>query len=118
MAHDSHQMIVIGTDESDMAMAANRLAEIGGGQVVARRGKILGEVALPIAGLVSDRPAEEVARKAQTVLDALRACGCQMNNPNMQISLLALVVIPELRLSDRGLVDVNRFDVIDVLDVG
>ena len=118
VAHDSHQMIVIGTDESDMAMAANRLAEIGGGQVVARRGKILGEVALPIAGLVSDRPAEEVARKAQTVLDALRACGCQMNNPNMQISLLALVVIPELRLSDRGLVDVNRFDVIDVLDVG
>jgi adenine deaminase len=117
VAHDSHQMIVIGTDESDMALAANRLAEVGGGQVVVQRGKVIGEVPLPVAGLVSDRRADEVAAQAQTVLDALTACGCRMNNPNMQLSLLALVVIPELRLSDRGLVDVNHFHVIDVLDV-
>jgi adenine deaminase len=116
VAHDCHQMIVIGTDESDMALAANRLAEIGGGQVAARRGKVIGEVALPVAGLVSNQRADVVAAQAQTILDAFRACGCPMNNPNMQMSLLALVVIPELRLSDRGLVDVNHFQVIDVLE--
>jgi adenine deaminase len=116
VAHDSHQMIVAGTDDADMAAAANRLAETGGGQVVVRRGKVLGEVNLPLAGLVSNRPAAEVAAQAQTVLDAFQVCGCRLNNPNMQLSLLALVVIPELRISDLGLVDVTRFQHIDVLE--
>ena len=116
VAHDCHQMIVVGTDESDMALAANRLAELGGGQVVVRRGKLIGEVALPIAGLVSNDPAVEVAARAQTVLDGFVACGCTLNNPNMQLSLLALVVIPELRISDKGLVDVQRFQIVDVLE--
>ncbi len=116
VAHDSHQMIVLGTSEEDMAHAANRLAQTGGGQVVVRRGEIIGEVNLPIAGLISNEPAEMVARKAETVLSGFRACGCKLNNPNMQMSLLALVVIPELRISDKGLVDVRRFQVIDVLD--
>jgi adenine deaminase len=116
VAHDSHQMIVVGTDENDMAMAANRLAQSGGGQVIVRRGEVIGEVSLPIAGLVSNEPAELVARQAETVLAGFRACGCKLNNPNMQLSLLALVVIPELRISDKGLVDVHKFQVIDVLE--
>jgi adenine deaminase len=116
VAHDSHQMLVIGSDENDMAQAANRLVQTGGGQVVVRRGEIIGEVNLPIAGLISNEPAELVARKAETVLNGFRACGCRLNNPNMQMSLLALVVIPELRISDQGLVDVQRFQPIRVLD--
>ncbi len=116
VVHDSHQMIVIGTDDNDMAQAANRLMQTGGGQVVVRRGEIIGEVNLPIAGLISNEPAELVARQAETVLAGFRACGCKLNNANMQMSLLALVVIPELRISDKGLVDVRRFQLIDVLE--
>ncbi len=116
VAHDSHHMIVIGTDEADMAMAANELARVRGGQIVIREGKIIGQVELPIAGLMSAERAEVVAKKAKTVLDGFESCGCRLNNPNMQLSLLALVVIPELRLSDLGLVDVNRFEFIQVLE--
>jgi adenine deaminase len=109
-------MIVVGTDESDMAKAARRLSEIGGGQVVVKGGEVIGQVELPIAGVMSDQRAEIVAQKAATVLDGFRACGSQLNNPNMQLSLLALVVIPELRISDLGLVDVTRFEFIPVLE--
>ncbi|MDT8306546.1 MAG: adenine deaminase [Anaerolineae bacterium] len=114
VAHDSHHLIVAGTDERDMALAANRLAEVQGGQVVVRNGEVLGLVELPIAGLISDEPAETVAAKAETLLAGFRACGCTLNNANMQLSLLALVVIPELRISDKGLVDVNAFDFVPV----
>ena len=99
-----------------MARAANRLAEIGGGQVVMRRGEVVGEVNLPIAGLISNERASVVAAKAESVLAGFRACGCRLNNPNMQMSLLGLVVIPELRISDKGLVDVAEFKIIDVLE--
>jgi len=116
VAHDSHHLLIVGTDESCMAMAANRLAETGGGQVVVKDGRIIGEVQLPIAGLMSDERADVVARKAASVLDGFKACGCNLNNPNMQLSLLALVVIPELRISDKGLVDVTRFEIISVVE--
>jgi len=116
VAHDSHHMIVVGTDEADMAEAANSLARSGGGQVVVKDGKVIGQVELQIAGLMSTEHAEVVAQKAGTVLDGFRACGCTLNNPNMQLSLLALVVIPELRISDMGLVDVNKFEVIPVVE--
>lgn len=116
IAHDSHHMIVVGTSDEDMAMAANELARLGGGQIAIREGKVLGQVELPIAGLMSSERAEVVARKARTVLDGFKACGCQLNNPNMQMSLLALVVIPELRISDLGLVDVSRFEFIPVIE--
>ncbi len=116
VAHDSHQMIVVGTDDASMAVAANHLAQVGGGQVVVRDGKVIGEVNLPIAGLISSERAETVAKKAQTVLDGFRACGCGLNNPNMQLSLLGLVVIPDLRISDKGLVDVNHFKVLSVFE--
>jgi adenine deaminase len=116
VAHDCHQLIVVGTDDADMALAAMALAKTGGGQVVIRRGEILGQVELPIGGLMSSERAEVVARKAATVLAGFRACGCRLNNPNMQLSLLGLVVIPDLRISDLGLVDVNRFDFIPVIE--
>lgn len=109
VAHDAHHMIVVGTDHNDMAMAANRLTEVGGGVTLYSQGKELAMVELPIAGLMSDERAEVVADKTQQLVDAMRDCGCTLNNAYMQHSLLALVVIPELRISDVGLVDVTRF---------
>jgi adenine deaminase len=116
VAHDSHHMIVVGTDEASMAVAANSLARSGGGQVVVKDGRVIGKVELKIAGLMSTERAEVVARKAQSILEGFRACGCRLNNPNMQLSLLALVVIPELRISDKGLVDVTQFKFIPVVE--
>ncbi|UZD92643.1 adenine deaminase [Cognatishimia activa] len=115
VAHDSHHMIVVGTSREDMALAANRLSEVGGGVTVFKDGKELALVELPIAGLMSDQPATEVAAKAQKMVEAMEACGCTLNNAYMQHSLLALVVIPELRISDLGLVDVTKFEMTDVI---
>jgi adenine deaminase len=116
VAHDSHHMIVVGTDADQMALAANRLGEVGGGIVIFKDGIELALVELPIAGLMSDSPASEVAAKADQMMDAMRACGCTLNNAYMQHSLLALVVIPELRISDLGLVDVRTFQFIPVIE--
>jgi adenine deaminase len=110
VAHDSHHMIVVGTDREMMAAAANRLGEVGGGVTVWRDGEELALVELPIAGLMSDSPAAEVAEKAEGIIAGMKACGCTLNNAYMQHSLLALVVIPELRISDKGLVDVRTFE--------
>ena len=114
VAHDAHHMIVVGTDHNDMALAANRLAEVGGGVTLYSQGKELAMVELSIAGLMSDERAEIVADKTQQLVDAMRDCGCTLNNAYMQHSLLALVVIPELRISDVGLVDVTRFSTTDL----
>lgn len=116
VAHDSHHMIIVGTNDEDMATAGNELAKMGGGQIVVKDGKVIGKVELPIAGLMSNDKAEVVAEKAATVLEGFKACGCELNNPNMQLSLLALVVIPELRISDLGLVDVNQFKFIPIFE--
>ena len=116
VAHDSHHMIVVGTDEESMAVAVNSLARSGGGQVVVKNGKVIGQVELKIAGLMSTEKADAVAKKAETILKGFKSCGCKLNNPNMQLSLLALVVIPELRISDMGLVDVTKFNFIPVLE--
>ena len=109
VAHDCHHMIIVGTDREMMAAAANRLQEIGGGITVWKDGSEIAQVPLPIAGLMSDRPAAEVAAKATRMVEAMAECGCTLNNAYMQHSLLALVVIPELRISDLGLVDVRTF---------
>ncbi len=114
IAHDSHHMIVIGTDKASMAVAANTLRALQGGVVVVRKGAVVAQVELPIAGLMSDEPAETVARKMEGVLAAMRECGCTLNNAFMQHSLLGLVVIPELRMSDIGLVDVRTFEKVDL----
>ena len=117
VAHDSHHMIVVGTDRDHMAMAANRLADVGGGITIFKDGQETALVELPIAGLMSDRPAVEVAAKADAMMQAMRDCGCKLNNAYMQHSLLALVVIPELRISDLGLVDVRTFEFIPVIEM-
>src|SRR5690606_1473769 len=111
VAHDSHHMIVVGTDKGNMALAANRLDDVGGGVVVYVDGREAALVPLPIAGLMSDQRAEVVAAQAAQMVAAFQECGCRLNNAYMQLSLLALVVIPELRISDLGLVDVRSFEV-------
>ena len=116
VAHDAHHLIIVGTDEASMAVAGNELARVGGGQIVVRDGEVIALVELPIAGLMSDERAEVVAGKAGKVLGAFRQCGCTLHNANMQLSLLALVVIPELRLSDKGLVNVSKFEFIPVVE--
>jgi adenine deaminase len=116
VAHDSHHMLVVGTSKADMALAANTLARIGGGVIVIREGQVLALVELPIAGLMSTERAEVVAEKSEQMIHAMHECGCQLNNAYMQLSLLALVVIPELRISDLGLVDVTQFKHISVID--
>ncbi len=116
VAHDSHQMIVAGNDEASMVVAANTLRQYGGGQIVVKDQKVIGLVELPVAGLMSDEPAETVARQLVSVLQGFRSCGCMLNNPNMQLSLMALVVIPALRLSDMGLFDVEKLRFVAVLE--
>ncbi len=115
VAHDSHHMIVVGTSRADMALAANKLAEIGGGVVVYKDGELLACVELPIAGLMSDAPASEVSAKAEFMVKAMEECGCTLNNAYMQHSLLALVVIPEIRISDLGIIDVTKFEKVDLI---
>ncbi len=115
VAHDSHHMIVVGTDTENMALAADHLRALGGGITVFRDGASLATIDLPIAGLMSDNPAAEVAAKTDALMQAMRTCGCTLNNAYMQHSLLALVVIPELRISDLGLVDVRSFEFMDVI---
>jgi adenine deaminase len=99
-----------------MAQAANVLRKCGGGQVVIANGEVSGLVELPIAGIMSNDAGQTVARKAANVLAGFKECGCQLNNPNMQLSLLGLVVIPEIRISDLGIVDINQMKFIDLVE--
>lgn len=119
VAHDAHNCLVIGSrdpaDSADMAAAVARLAEMGGGQVAVLAGRVLAEVSLPVGGLMSERPATEVARAARHLADTARsALGVTIDEPFMQLSFLGLSVIPELRITDRGLLDVTRFEVTSV----
>lgn len=114
VAHDSHHILVVGTNHADMALASNRLAEVGGGVVMISEAKELAMVEMPIAGLMSNERAEIVAEKAERLTAAMLEMGCDLNNAYMQHSLLALVVIPELRISDIGLVDVRTFEKVDL----
>jgi adenine deaminase len=109
VAHDSHNLLVVGADESDMAFAAGVVANQGGGMVAVRGKRILGDIKLPVAGLLSARPVEEVAAEAESLLEAWRGMGCDLVEPFMTMSLMTLTVVPELRLTDKGLLDTNRF---------
>ena len=115
VAHDSHHMIVVGTDHDTMARAVNRLHQVGGGGVLYRNAEQAALIELPIAGLMSDQPAAQIAEQTRQLTGAMQDCGCKLNNAFMQHSLLALVVIPELRISDLGLVDVRTFATTDVI---
>ncbi|NIA08761.1 MAG: adenine deaminase [Nitrospiraceae bacterium] len=110
VAHDSHNLIVVGTDDRDMLLAAQALIEIGGGLAAAADGEILKELPLPIAGLMSEAPFESVRTDMDDLLAAAHRLGSPLKNPFMTLSFLALPVIPALRLTDMGLVDVDRFD--------
>lgn len=111
-AHDAHNVVVVGVDDADMAAAANRLAESGGGQVAMAGGAILGEVPCPFGGLLSDLPAEQVAAAVHGMAKAAEEMGTTLPSPFMAMSFLALSVVPELKLTDRGLVDTVRFELV------
>jgi len=112
VAHDSHNLIVAGSNDADMALAANALRECGGGQVVVAEGKVLARLALPVAGLLSLESAAAVASGERALRQAARELGCPLASPFMALSFLALPVIPALKLTDRGLVDVGRFELV------
>ncbi len=112
VAHDAHNIVVLGVDDLDMAACATRLAEIGGGIVIAEGGRAVEELPLPVAGLMSDRPLDEVYERLRSMERRLQSMGVTMAAPFMTLSFLALSVIPELKITDRGLVDVNRFELV------
>ncbi len=113
VAHDSHNLLVMGTNEEDMAFAANTLAEIGGGMIVVRNQQILGLVKLPIAGLMSDQPLDVVVKEAASLEAAWKEIGCPINAPFMTFSLIALSVIPSIRISNKGIIDVDAFTLME-----
>jgi adenine deaminase len=113
IGHDSHNVCVIGCNDADMAAAVNRLREIGGGQVSVLGGEVLAELPCPIGGLLSDRPVEDVAAAAHRIDEAAHGTlGATLPAPFMAMSFMALSVVPELKLTDRGLVDVDRFELV------
>jgi adenine deaminase len=112
VAHDAHNIVVLGVDDRDMAACAMRLAEIGGGVVIADGGRVVEELPLPVAGLMSDRPLAEVHERMRSMERRLATMGVTMVAPFMTLSFLALSVIPELKITDRGLVDVTRFELV------
>ena len=112
VAHDSHNIIVVGTNDSDMAAAVEAIAEMDGGQVVVRDGRVLARLPLPIAGLMFDRDLAEVTEMGRELKQAATSLGCTLPSPFMTLSFLALPVIPAIKLTDRGLVDVNKFEIV------
>lgn len=115
VAHDAHNLLVVGTNDDDMALAANTLASCGGGMVVVADGEILGLVELPIAGLMDALPAEELSAKVHALEGAWEKIGCTMPSPFMTMALIPLACLPELRLTNRGLVDCTTFQFASLL---
>lgn len=109
VAHDSHNLLIVGTNDEDMALAGNTLAETGGGMIAVKDGQVLALLPLPIAGLMSDGTLEEVAANVERLDQAWKDLGCQLVSPFMTMALISLPVLPELRLTNRGLVDCLNF---------
>ncbi len=116
VAHDAHNLVVLGVDDEDMEAAVQLLAQHGGGQVVVERGKPLALLPLPIAGLMSDRPLQDVVQQASELKSAAIRLGCTLPDPFMSLSFVALEVIPHLKLTDLGLIDVDRFAVVPLFE--
>jgi adenine deaminase len=114
-AHDAHNVVVVGTDEADMATAVRWLGATGGGQVVVAGGEVLAELRCPIGGLLSDRPVEDVAAAVRALEQAAAGLGVTLPAPFMAMSFLALSVVPELKITDRGYVDVERFELVPLV---
>ncbi len=114
VGHDSHNIIVVGTEDEDIYLSAKRIVEIGGGQLVVKKGKVISELPLPVAGIMSGRPLEEVESGIRDNLAAAKEIGCVLENPFMALSFLSLPVIPKLKITDRGLVDVTKFSLVPI----
>jgi adenine deaminase len=112
VAHDAHNIVVVGMDDDDMMRAVERLGELGGGIVVVDGGEVKAELPLPVAGLLADAPLAEVIEKSLACNDAARAVGWSGATPFLTLSFLGLSVIPSLKITDRGLVDVDRFQIV------
>jgi adenine deaminase len=112
LAHDAHNIVVVGVDDGDMARAVGRLSETGGGLVVIADRGVQAELPLPVAGILSDAPFEEVVELSDACLAAVRELGCEFPAPFQTLSFLALSVIPKLKITDRGLIDVEQFDIV------
>ena len=115
VAHDAHNLLVVGSNDEDMAIAANALIECGGGLVAVQNGKILGKVPLPIAGLMSDEPLELMSEKVESLEKAWADMGCALPSPFMTMALIPLACLPETRLTNRGLVDCRTFRFEDLI---
>jgi adenine deaminase len=115
VAHDNHNLLVVGMSDRDMLFAGEQLQAVGGGMIAVADGVVLALVELPIAGLVSDRPVAEVAEQVRGLAEAYRRLGCELEEPFMFVSLLSLGVIPALRLTNRGLVDGVRFELVPAI---
>lgn len=116
VAHDSHNMIVIGTNDSDMYAAAVALIKCKGGKVVVKDGEVISELPLPIAGLMSDRNFDYVVNKCEELNKTAHSIGCRIEDPFMTMGFLSLPVIPELKVTDKGVFDTNKFDFIDIFE--
>jgi adenine deaminase len=112
VAHDAHNIVVVGMDDNDMARAVQRLVELGGGIVVVESRGVRAELPLPVAGLLSDAPLADVVERSRACNEAAAALGCPVATPFLTMSFLALSVIPKLKITDRGLVDVDRFEIV------
>ncbi len=114
VAHDSHNLIIAGTNDRDMLVAAREAINMGGGLIAVQDAQVLGAVPLPIAGLMSDKPLKNVVDSMSELAGACQTMGVTHSNPFMILSFLALPVIPELKLTDKGLVDVNKFEIVNL----
>jgi adenine deaminase len=114
VAHDAHNLMIVGMNDADMALAGNALAERGGGMAAVRDGKILALLPLPIAGLMSEESAPEIAARVVQLDDAWKSLGCGLESPFMTMALLPLAVLPELRLTNRGLIDTVAYKFTDL----
>jgi adenine deaminase len=112
VAHDSHNLVIVGTKDEDMLKAVTTMKRMGGGLVVVADGKVLGSLPLPIAGLMTDAPVTQVNLHLDGLQEAARSLGCKLSDPFMTLSFLSLPVIPELKITDKGLVDVNQFKIV------
>jgi adenine deaminase len=112
VAHDAHNIVCVGVDDGDMARAITRLAELGGGMVVVEERGVRAELPLPVAGLLSDQPLGTVLEQSAALAEAVRVLGCSIEAPFHAMGFLALSVIPALKITDHGLVDVNAFEIV------
>ena len=116
VAHDAHNLLVVGTNDNDMALAVNTLIDCGGGLVAVKNGKIIGLVELPVAGLMNDVSVEEAEENVKGLEKAWKELGCALPSPFMTMSIVSLACLPEIRITDKGLVDCRTFKFLDLIE--